>query len=67
MGTPEEHHNRCDDITELIDKALDEPVITVEEALAQAVASGSMSPGEAQDCLNAYLNTFLSNQDGTHA
>ena len=46
-----------------IDRTLNEPVITIEESLDQALACGRISQQEHDDCLECYERTFLKGKE----
>lgn len=47
--------SRIDQAIEAINRALDAPPPTIQEAVAQAVTAGRMTIKEAQECVEAYL------------
>lgn len=56
---PAKPSRHIDEAMAKIDQALSEPVIPIEQSLGQAVKDGLLSPAEAQEYFNAYLESFL--------
>lgn len=53
-----ERHNYPREIVADIDRVLDEPPISIEAALCDAVEHKRMTAEEANECLEAYLRTL---------
>jgi len=56
-------HDHAKEALEAIDRELERPPVTIEEALQEAVAAGRMTQEEAAECLEAYLGAFLKRED----
>lgn len=56
---PHKARDKCIEWEKKVDALLADPLIIVEQALAKAVHDKQIPPEEAQDYLNAYIETFM--------